>query len=105
MFGYRVVAANNGAEAVSCYARQKDEIALVLLDMMMPIMDGPATIQALAQINPEIKIIAASGLTSEGQVNDPTIRAFLPKPYTAEKMLNAIHNVLQLKIAASKTAG
>ena len=71
MFGYRVVTANNGAEAVSCYAQQKDEIALVLLDMMMPVMDGPATIQALAQINPEIKIIAASGLTSEGQLTSP----------------------------------
>ena len=105
MFGYRVVTANNGAEAVSCYIRQKDEISLVLLDMMMPVMDGPATIQALAKLNPEVKIIAASGLTGEGQLTSPTIRAFLPKPYTAEKMLNSVHIVLHSKIADSKTAG
>jgi CheY-like chemotaxis protein len=94
MFGYRVVTAVNGAEAISCYTRQKDEIVLVLMDMMMPVMDGPATILALTQINPKIKIIAASGFTREGQLNSPAIRAFLPKPYTAETMLNAIHQVL-----------
>jgi CheY-like chemotaxis protein len=105
MFGYRVVTANDGAEAIACYSKQKDEIALVLLDMMMPVMDGPATIQELAKINPEIKIIAASGLTTEGQVASPTVRAFLPKPYTAEKMLNAIHEVLHSNAAGHKPAG
>jgi CheY-like chemotaxis protein len=105
MFGYRVITANNGAEAVFCYTRQKDEIALVLLDMMMPVMDGPAAIQALAKTNPEIKIIAASGLPSESQLVSPTIRAFLPKPYTAEKMLNAVHMVLHSKSADHNAAG
>ena len=104
MFGYRVVTANDGAEAIACYVRQKDEIALVLLDMMMPVMDGPATIRALEEINPEIKIIAASGLTTEGQVASPTVRVFLPKPYTAEIMLNAIHKVLHSKTAGQKPA-
>ena len=105
MFGYRVVTANNGEEAVSCYSEQKDEIALVLLDMMMPVMDGPATIAALAKINPDIKIIAASGLTGEGQLTSPTVRAFLPKPYTAEKMLNAVYLALHSKVADQKPAG
>jgi CheY-like chemotaxis protein len=102
MFGYRVVTAGDGAEAVSCYARQKDEIALVLLDMMMPVMDGPATIQALTKINPKIKIVAASGFTKEGHLTSPTIRAFLPKPYTAETMLNAIHQALHPDVTAHK---
>jgi len=105
MFGYRVVTANDGAEAIACYVRQKDEIALVLLDMMMPVLDGPATIHALEEINPEIKIIAASGLTTEGQAASPTVRVFLPKPYTAEKMLNAIHEVLHSNAAGHKPAG
>jgi PAS domain S-box-containing protein len=105
MFGYRVVTANDGAEAIACYVRQRDEIALVLLDMMMPVLDGPATIHALEEINPEIKIIAASGLTSEGQILSPTVRVFLPKPYTAEKMLNAIHEVLHSNTPGHKPAG
>jgi CheY-like chemotaxis protein len=94
MFGYRVVTANNGMEAIACYTRQKDEIALVFTDMAMPVMDGSATIQALAQINPEIKIIAASGRTSESQITSPAVRAFLLKPYNAETMVNAVHAAL-----------
>jgi len=96
-FGYRVVTADNGQEALTCYQRQKDEIALVISDMMMPVMDGPAAIQALAQINPEIKIIGVSGQTSESEVTNQVVRAFLAKPYTAERLLNAVHEVLHGK--------
>ena len=67
-FGYRVLTATDGAEAVAIYAQHRHEIAVVLTDMMMPIMDGPATIRALTQINPAIKIIAASGLNANGEV-------------------------------------
>ncbi len=102
MFGYRVVTANNGMEAVACYAEQKNEIALVLTDMMMPVMDGPAAIQALAQINPEIKIIAASGRATESQITSPAVRAFLAKPYTAESLLNAVHEVLHSQSVATR---
>ena len=52
-FGYRVLTATDGAEAVAIYAQHKNEIAVVLTDMMMPIMDGPATIRALMRINPD----------------------------------------------------
>ena len=99
MFGYRVVTASNGEEAIACYTQQKDEIALVFTDLMMPVMDGPATIQALVQINPEVKIVVASGLGGENQIASPAVRAFLLKPYTAEKMLNAIHEALKAKAA------
>ena len=99
VFGYRVVTADNGREALTCYQRQKDEIALVLSDMMMPVMDGPAAIQALAQINPEIKIIGVSGQTRESQIVNPVVRAFLTKPYTAERLLQTVHDVLHAKPA------
>ena len=65
--------------------------------MMMPVMDGSITINALAEINPEIKIIAASGLTSESQIKSPVVRAFLSKPYAAQKILKTIHEVLHQK--------
>jgi CheY-like chemotaxis protein len=65
-FGYRVLTATDGADAVAVYAQHKNEIAVVLTDMMMPVMDGPATIRALMRINPAIKIIAASGLNANG---------------------------------------
>ena len=96
-FGYRVLLAVDGAEAVAIYAKQHAEIAIVLTDMMMPVMDGPATIQVLTKINPEVKIIAASGMNTSERVTKITnglVKHFLPKPYTAESMLRTLATVL-----------
>lgn len=97
-FGYRVETATDGADAVATYARLDDEVELVLTDLMMPIMDGPATIRALRRMNPELKIIAASGLGTDGGVTkavDAGVARFLPKPYTAETLLQTIRAVLE----------
>jgi len=61
--------------------------------MMMPIMDGPATIQVLTKINPQVIIIAASGMTTSEQASRATggsVKQFLAKPYTAESMLRTV---------------
>jgi CheY-like chemotaxis protein len=54
-FGYRVLTARDGADALAIYVQHKDEIAVVLTDMMMPIMDGAGTVQALVRVNPAVK--------------------------------------------------
>ncbi|MCX9011250.1 MAG: MEDS domain-containing protein [Candidatus Methanoperedens sp.] len=95
--GYRVLTAGDGAEAIAVYAKNVEEIKVVLMDMMMPIMDGPSSIRALRKINPGVKIIAVSGLTENSKLTKITgdnVHGFLPKPYTAERMLKAIHEVL-----------
>jgi PAS domain S-box-containing protein len=97
-YGYRVVVAANGAEAVALYAQNVQGIALVLTDMMMPVMDGPATVQALRQINPSVKLIGASGISQNGKVTRAAgagLDHFLPKPYTADIMLRLIDTVLK----------
>jgi CheY-like chemotaxis protein len=96
-FGYRVVVASDGTEAVALYAEHKEEIAIVLTDMMMPFMDGPATIRALQRLNPKVKIIAASGLAASdkaAQAQGVGVKTFLPKPYTAEKLLKTLAELL-----------
>ncbi len=96
-FGYRVLLAINGAEAIALYAQHRAEIALVLTDMAMPVMDGPATIIALKMMNPAVKIIGSSGLASNGGVAQAVtqgVQHFVPKPYTAETMLKTIQRVL-----------
>jgi CheY-like chemotaxis protein len=96
-FGYRVLAATDGAEAVAIYAEHKNEIAVVLTDMMMPVMDGPATIHALMRINPMVKIVAASGLNSNGGVAKAShagVKHFLTKPYTAGILLKTMRAIL-----------
>jgi len=97
-FGYRVLTASDGTEALAIYADHKNDIAVVLTDMVMPFMDGPATIRALLRMNPEVKIIAASGLAAghkpgEGALDG--VQVFLSKPYTAEKLLTALADLLK----------
>jgi CheY-like chemotaxis protein len=85
-FGYQILTATDGADAVAMYAQHRDEIAVVLTDMVMPVMDGAATIHALMRINPKIKIVAASGLNVNGgrtKATEAGIKHFLVKPYTA----------------------
>jgi len=74
------------------------EIAAVVTDMMMPVMDGVATIRALSRLNPELKIIAASGLATKGaeaEAASAGVKFFLPKPYTASALLVALQDLLQ----------
>jgi two-component system, cell cycle sensor histidine kinase and response regulator CckA len=97
-FGYRVITAADGTEAVGLYAQNREEVAGVLTDMMMPFMDGPATIRALQKMNPQVKIIAASGLAGQDKAAEASaagVQMFLPKPYTAEKLLRALAQLLR----------
>ena len=101
-FGYRVVTAANGAEAVALYQQQRDEIAVVIMDMAMPVMDGHAAIAALEAINPRVKIIGASGWDSKGgtpQAIEAGRRCFLPKPFTTEALLQTLRRALVAKPA------
>jgi PAS domain S-box-containing protein len=93
-FGYRVLLASDGAQAVAVYAKQKDEIAVVLTDMMMPVMDGPATIRALRNMRADVRIIAASGLPGREVMASAAVSIFLSKPYSAETLLTALRRVL-----------
>ncbi len=98
--GFRVLTAMDGAEAVALYARHQQEVDVVLTDMMMPVMDGPATIQALLRINPRARIIAASGLNQGGlAANACALGAthFIPKPYTADTLLGVLNEALAPK--------
>ncbi|MCC6458294.1 MAG: PAS domain S-box protein [Caldilineaceae bacterium] len=97
-FGYRVLTAEDGAEALSIYAEHQNEIGVVLTDMMMPGMDGFSTIQALLKLDPHAKIIAASGLAANDMVAKAAsvgITHFLQKPYGAETLLTKIAEILQ----------
>ena len=96
-FGYRVLTAADGADALSVYVQNRNDIAVVLTDMMMPVLDGPATIHALLRINPAVKIVAASGLNANGGVAKASgagIKHFLTKPYTAGTLLKVMRAIL-----------
>jgi two-component system cell cycle sensor histidine kinase/response regulator CckA len=105
--GYRALTTANGKEGVALYARHANEIQAVLVDMMMPQMDGLAVIQALRRMNPGVKILAMSGLPRQ-RGNDPgraSAQNFLAKPFSAATLLRALRDILGKNGSASAPAG
>jgi CheY-like chemotaxis protein len=105
-FGYRVLLASDGSEAISTYVQHQHDIVVVLTDMMMPVMDGPSTIRVLRRLNPRLHIIAMSGIDADGK-GAKAVRsganAFLTKPYAADVLLKTIHDVLADKRKAAES--
>lgn len=97
-YGYRVVTAVDGADAVAIYAQRRFEIDLVLTDMMMPVMDGPAAVQVLRRIRLDVPIVATSGLDSTGRTSrmmELGVTHFLAKPYSAQELLHELRAALE----------
>ncbi len=95
-YGYQVLTAGSGLEAIARFTPNSDAVHLIITDLAMPFMDGRAAIQALRKIRPDVKIIVASGSDKEAEDLRKQIRtdAFLPKPFTNENLLKIVHQVL-----------
>lgn len=94
-YNYHVLTANDGIEAISLCAQYKHKIAVALVDMMMPSMDGLTTIQTLKKIDPQIKAIAISGFVPDDRLREAScIENFITKPYTIPELLQALQAVL-----------
>lgn len=98
-YGYNTLTANDGIEAIALYAQRKQPIDAVIVDMMMPSMDGITTIRTLQKIDPQVKIIAVTGLLSSEKLTEAAslgIKVFLSKPYTTKELLVALQQVLNV---------
>ncbi len=96
-YGYSVITAADGTEAIAKYVEYKEIIAAVITDMMMPHMDGATAIMALRKLNPSLKIIACSGTGGMSRTSEaiaPQVQTFLKKPYTSELLLTTLKSVL-----------
>lgn len=93
-YGYKVLLAGDGAAGVKLYQKQKDAVSVVLTDMMMPGMDGLGVIQAIRSLQPRARIIAASGLTDGSAAAKAGVSHFIPKPFSARTLLEAVSQVL-----------
>lgn len=95
--GYYPFLANSGAKAVELYQENSDKIALVVLDMMMPDMDGEETFSRLKAIDPEVKVLIASGYSKEHQsasVLKNGAKGYLQKPFSFEEFSQRVEALL-----------
>ncbi|MEA2108157.1 MAG: transporter substrate-binding domain-containing protein [Pseudomonadota bacterium] len=96
-FGYKPILAASGEEALETYRHQRAAISLVVLDISMPGMGGFKCLTALRELNPEVKVVMASGYFSDKLQKDPLrmgARDYLNKPYTATQLAQKIRTVL-----------
>jgi two-component system, cell cycle sensor histidine kinase and response regulator CckA len=96
--GYRVLAARDGVEAVAQFAPRSDEIRVIVTDLQMPNLDGAALAAVIRRLNPQAKLIAASGMSgvtaAQGHPLARMADAFLPKPFRADALLGSVHRLL-----------
>jgi two-component system, cell cycle sensor histidine kinase and response regulator CckA len=96
-YNYTTLTANDGIEAIALYAQHTAAIDVVLMDLMMPTLDGLSTARTLKKLNPNVKIITTSGLTTNRQkveAAEISVQAFLSKPYTVQELLTVLYQVL-----------
>lgn len=96
-FGYSVMTASSGEEALDIFSRRSREIHLVVLDIGMPGMGGHLCLQELLQINPAVKVLIASGYSINGQVRksiESGAKGFVGKPYQLLDLLDKLRAVL-----------
>jgi len=96
--GYDVITANNGIEGVELYQQNLSKISAVILDMVMPKMNGKETFIELKKINPDVKVILASGFARDSRVIEVLslgVKEFIQKPYTIYELSDAIYKIIK----------
>ena len=96
-FGYEVITASNGKEALEIYKREGERISLVILDLIMPEMDGKQCLVEILRVDPQARILIASGYSENGPITRTPLtgaKGFVEKPYNMRKLLQTIRDVL-----------
>jgi CheY-like chemotaxis protein len=95
--GYRVYAAGNGKTAVEIYRKNQKDIQMVILDMVMPEMNGVKTFDQLKKLNPDLKVLLASGYSINRDVTellDRGCRGFIQKPFDIWQLSKKVNDIL-----------
>lgn len=104
LFGFTVIEAVNGKEALELYQKNASDITLVLTDMGMPVMDGYALLPALKRLNPKLPIIISSGFGDTdvtSRIGHDEIAGLISKPYSLDRLREALKSVLDLAPTAT----
>ncbi|NUM53990.1 MAG: PAS domain S-box protein [Candidatus Hydrogenedentes bacterium] len=98
MSGYDVLQASTGEEAIEVYNKRKDDIAVVILDIVMPGMGGARALDELVRINPGLRCIISSGFGGEGieGKHNGQLMRFVPKPFSTTNVTAAVQDLLHV---------
>ena len=94
---YRVLSAADGLEALGMFVKERENVRLVLTDVMMPVMNGPALVRALRDLDPNLKVVAASGLDNEARRAELAalgVTEILMKPFKPAQLLELVRRQL-----------
>ena len=103
--GYHVIVAESGEHAVDAVRRKVDELDLVILDLIMPGMDGGKTFDRIREIQPAMPVILSSGYAITGQATEIMRRGcngFIQKPFNISELSQIIRNVLDAANGSNK---
>lgn len=95
--GYTIITASNGREATQIFQAARKEIALIILDLIMPEIGGLQCLDELIKIDPNVKVLIASGMVMDNasrKVVDSNTKGFVPKPYRMNEVLEAVRKAL-----------
>ena len=98
--GYKVLTTGSGREAIETYEKNKERIDMVLLDMVMPDMSGGETYDKLKEINPDVKVLLASGYSMNGtatEIMDRGCNGFIQKPFKMKELSQKLREILDGK--------
>jgi DNA-binding NtrC family response regulator len=95
--GFKVLTASNGSEGVALFHRYSQELSMVLLDMLMPVMDGATAFPLMLEADPSVPIILMSGYSKQEATSVFTgkgLAGFIKKPYDLKQLTYKIRVVL-----------
>ncbi len=98
--GYTVITATNGLEAVEVYRERGNQISLVILDLIMPVMDGNQCLEEILRLDPTARVLIASGYSPDGTIRETLeggTKRFVGKPYNLKQLLKTVRDALNEK--------
>ena len=98
--GYRVLIARDGKETIEVYEKNRDDVDIVVLDMVMPNIGGGEAYDRMKEINPDIKVLLSSGYSIDGEATEILERGcdgFIQKPFNIKELSGKIREVLDKK--------
>jgi len=96
-YGYQILTAENGEEAIEIFKNENKVISLVILDLLMPGMGGLKCLTGLLNINKDVKVIISSGYITSDQQHEALSKGavgFIQKPYRHQDLLKMVRGIL-----------